>query len=180
MSDSYSDDGSDDERYVFEMKSEKYLKAVGNFNRDVASFEAIIPDLVHLSNKERGQYVAENYQPYLFGLHDRPKRVKMGIVLGNIDELKTICRGLTVGWRLWPDCWAGLMMMLDYLADHTLTPDIKRLDPDFLQVIKEIGKNEDWSNNVVGPDLASQAKHILSLYNLPAGYKKKVSWVLFF
>merc|ERR1712238_122106 len=93
-----------------------------------------------------------SYESILFELDEDP------------DELDDFCEALVIGWRLLPDAWTGLLMMIDYLAERMLTSDLEKIKLSTLVVIKEIAKNKHWPNSAICGQMmyGSQAKTILA------------------
>lgn len=140
-----ADPDSDDDLECFTLNTQKYTTALIKFNNAIPTFEAMVPSVVALSYRDRAAFVVEKYEEHLFALHDRPTHLLMGF-LRDIDELATFCTAVTLGWRLWPDYWVGLQLMLNYLADETLIEDVKRVDTLFLATLKEIALKDGWRN----------------------------------
>jgi len=157
------DTDSEDERVEIQKQYRKYLKSLVGFRAVLPDFEEEIPRISELPWVERMDYVIQNYEKHLKGLHGRPKGMKMRTLQSGINEFQTFCTALRIGWKLWPDWWTGLQMMLDYLSEDTQTEDLEGLDFQTLAVLKEIAKCENWPNNQrCGPRMtAPQAKCIL-------------------
>jgi hypothetical protein len=78
-----------------------------------------------------------------------------------IKEMDLFCRALIVGWRLLPDYWAGMHMLLDYFAEKIATHDIALVPTDTLGSIKEVAlKKIRHNNNTCGPVMCRQAKYV--------------------
>lgn len=102
------------------------------------------------------------YEEILFGLHARPK---MPFDFAeDPDELHDFCEAFVIAWRLLPDAWVGLQMMLDCLAENFCKSDVQKINDETLIVVKEIARNRHWPNNqLCGPMFFSgQAKTILA------------------
>jgi len=80
------------------------------------------------------------------------------------NELEDFCDALVIAWRLLPDAWIGLQMMIDYLAESTLSEDLAEVGETTLLVLREIAQQKIWPNNpLLGPMfLGGQAKTILA------------------
>jgi hypothetical protein len=158
-----SSDSDGDNSYL-EDKCRKYVKALLDFSSKQKSFEEATVVAPAMPWEMRAEYVMKNYEDILWGLHDRPLG-KMVSYQG-IDELETFCNALCIGWKLWPDCWVGLQMILDYLAENTCTQDICRLNQSTIDVLNEIRSCKTWRNNpVCGPSMtAAQANCLLKRY----------------
>jgi len=159
MSDSSSEEGQDE----FQKTYGKYVKSMMGFHDVQQHFEDEIPRVSELPWNERGKYVMENYEKHLYGLHERPKGMKMETYQDGKSEFKTFCDALRIGWKLWPDWWTGLQMMLNYLSEDTFTKDLDGLDLPTLTVLKEISNCVNWPNNqMYGTQMTSpHAKCIL-------------------
>lgn len=114
--------------------------------------------------KVRSNMVLQEYEPILADLRSRPI-AKFGTVEG-LDELDVFCRALRTGWKLWPDCWVGMLMMLDYIAEKFLPEDIDRLDSETLDTVKQVANTKIWPNNAIcGAQLSTAAKNILARHS---------------
>jgi len=161
-----SDSDSDFElEYDTRQKIRKYTQALLQFHRKQKYFEDEIPRVSLLPWEDRGRFVMEKYEDLLYGLRERPKYEMRTVKYGetDIDEFKVFCDALRIGWKLWPDCWVGLQMMLDRFAENMSKEEISRLDTATLNIIKEIALCKEWPHNpICGPRMvAPQAKCIL-------------------
>jgi hypothetical protein len=147
-------------------QSEKYMQGMNKFISQEQSGmnEALLKAVQGKSFEARADMVMDQYERILWNLHDRSVG-KFGTV-GELDELDLFCRAFRFGWKLWPDSWTGMLMMLDYVAEKFLPGDIARLDSETLETIKEIAKTNVWPNNPVGGSMqAAAAKTILARHS---------------
>jgi len=157
----YNSDGE----YDLHQLQTKYIPAFVDFLKQKDAWRAVIPRVRDFPWQNRARAVMGGYGDLLMGLHHRPRGLRMMKLVGE-DELSAFCKAIEIGWRLWPDSWPGLQMMLDYLAESVSSSDLSKLhdDVDFLALIKDIAQTKDWPNNQrCGPMMtATSAKTILA------------------
>jgi len=139
-----------------------YLKGVALFIKREKSGEndRLLKAMHKKSLKARGDLVSKEFGPMLVDFFVRP------IGKFDTDELEVFCRAFRVGWNVWPDCWVGVLMMLDYMAEKFSTDDIDRLDPETLKTVKHIANTKSWPNNeTCGAQLSTSAKNILGRHS---------------
>jgi hypothetical protein len=165
----FSEIEDDEERYHLNRTAENYVNALLKFHSKQKLFEEDILLLSTIAWEYRAHYVLKNYDQILRGLVDRPMGAgrMTSRAKGTIDELATFCNALCIGWKLWPDCWTGLEMMLDYFAMKMGTEDILRMSPETISVLNEIGSCTTWRNNPTAGSIviAAQAKVIIKRYD---------------
>lgn len=129
------------------MKMETYTTFFIDFHAIIANYESAIANAINETGAF-GIVYKDKFENLLIGLADRPKNLKMGVVQ-DIDELTTFCRAVTAGWLLWPDYWLGLQKIVDYLANDVVIEDVKRMDREFLLILKKIATHEVWPDAYV-------------------------------
>jgi len=85
------------------------------------------------------------YENILIDLSARPHFLPFDVSSNN--ELDDYCDALVIAWRLLPDTWMGLQMMIESLAENTLNDDLVNISEATLTVLKEIAQKEDWQMN---------------------------------
>jgi hypothetical protein len=166
-----SDD--DDEDEWIRQKSETYMRGMKTFIRQERSGQndVLLREVHGKSPEARARLVIDSYEQVLWDLHDRP--AGKFCTAGGLDELDLFCRALRFGWRLWPDSWTGMLMMLDYVAEKFLPDDIHRLDSETLETIKEIARTKSWPNNPFGGSMqAAAAKTILARHSRHVSFEE--------
>lgn len=169
----YDSDEEEHARWEMEKLETKYIPAFRAFLEQKEAWRAMIARIFDFSWQQRAHLVMSGYDELLWGLHDRPKGLPMMQLFGE-NEIQIFCDAIAIGWRLWPDSWTGLQMMLDYLAESMSSPDLAEISDKsaFLAIIKEIAQHTDWPNNrLCGPMMtASAAKTILARISRNASF----------
>lgn len=149
----------DDEQFMLD-QMRKYLPAMEDFRATRSMWRNRIPEFAGLSMEAQHSAIRP-YEKILFGVHARPQYMPF---VKSEDEFVDFCDALVIAWRLLPDAWVGLQMMIDYLAESTRNEDLAELGDTTLMVLKEIAKKKHWPNNpMLGPMMFSgQAKAILA------------------
>ena len=131
---SYSSDDEDAMR--------RYLPKFSALARALPQLERMLPKVAALPWEKRGNWVVYvgNAEEVYIGIMRRP--ALPFINEEGIDELAVLTRALRLGWALWPDCWTGLQVVLDVLAEKTSKADIVRIaqDDTSLQTLKAIAQ----------------------------------------
>ena len=98
---------------------------------------------------------------------------------GKYDEFEVYCQAFRFGWKLWPDYWIGLNMILDDIAEKFSAEDVARLDVETIGTVKEIAITTSWPNNpVVGRSMMTgAAKTVLDRYSRSAVSRRNFSSV---
>lgn len=134
------------------------------FDKKIGSFEnmeTFDPDKTETALDHR-----DSYGCLIYPLYYRPKYLRMETV-GGIDELKTYCKAVTVGWRLWPHHWTTFQHIIDYLSMYTLLEDVKRMETPFLLTLKDIAVKNENDSGFGGLFMAPQAKRIIFQWKTP-------------
>jgi len=161
------------ERLDAERNQKKYMEGIKLFLSQEASggIDSLLRDVEAKSFEVRGKMVMQQYEPILWKFHDRP-RGKF-ITLEGFDELEVFCRAFRLGWKLWPDSWTGMLMMLDYIAEKFSPEDIARLDSETIDTVKQVASTKTWPNNpFAGSMLSTAAKTILARHSRSASFEE--------
>eukprot|EP00568_Trieres_chinensis_P014853 CAMPEP_0183324914 /NCGR_PEP_ID=MMETSP0160_2-20130417/78343_1 /TAXON_ID=2839 ORGANISM="Odontella Sinensis, Strain Grunow 1884" /NCGR_SAMPLE_ID=MMETSP0160_2 /ASSEMBLY_ACC=CAM_ASM_000250 /LENGTH=203 /DNA_ID=CAMNT_0025492607 /DNA_START=110 /DNA_END=718 /DNA_ORIENTATION=+ len=155
-----------DEEFLVRRNAKEYVNAMVEFQETRSMWRDRIPLFSTLTFQQKHS-VIEPYQSILYGLKERPTHLRFDKSTEFENELELFCDAIVIAWRLLPDCWLGLLMMLDYLAESTLSSDLQRIpsvSKPALVVIREIANNKNWPNNpMCGPMMyAGQAKTLLA------------------
>jgi len=161
----------EDEEFMLD-QMKKYRPALAEFRVSRSYWKSRIPDFASYSMLQQHTEIRP-YEKILFRLHDRPGHLEFNLN-GDPDEFADFCDALEIAWRLLPDAWIGLQMMIDYLAEQTLSSDLAQIKVSTLNVLKEIAKTRQWPNNpFLGPMMiAGQAKTVLARVTRNASFSE--------
>lgn len=164
---------AEDERMLDENKV--YLKCLQDFTLSKPHWIEKANNADKLSLKERKSLVdsrpnSKGYEQRIISFSKRPP-LEM-IRMNGYDELQEWCDAITLGWKLWADCWMGLHLLIDYVAVNLWSTDIARLSHSFLHIVKEMAVRTNWPNNPVWGRLmtASAAKCVLCRVSRKCSY----------
>eukprot|EP01063_Lacrimia_lanifica_P037594 TRINITY_DN7763_c0_g1_i1.p1 TRINITY_DN7763_c0_g1~~TRINITY_DN7763_c0_g1_i1.p1 ORF type:complete len:217 (+),score=33.20 TRINITY_DN7763_c0_g1_i1:74-724(+) len=141
-----------------------YVPALREFSGAKEMWRSRIQLAQGLPWRQRAELVIRGgYEALLYGLHDRPWYIPMAHKeKDGFDELLVFCEAVEIGWRLWPDSWTGLQMILDYLAEKTCDEDVRRIPPTAIAIFEEISVCAQWPNNrLCGPMMTQPAAKML-------------------
>lgn len=129
---------SPDSDWRFNSKKE-YIDNLAKLDKSISTYQ-YLSALVELPlTKDRPTYMLDldEYEKLLLKLFYRPPYLRMGLV-NQIDELKTFCAAVMIGWRFFRHNCIGLRKIIEYLAEDTLIEDIQRMERPFLVMLKDI------------------------------------------
>ena len=109
---------SDDEAFLVHQLG-KYRPALAEFRATRSYRKSRIPQFAEYNLLQKHTEIRP-YESILFGLHSRPRHIGFE----DPDEWKDFCEALVIAWRLVPDAWVGLQMMLEYLVECTPSSDL--------------------------------------------------------
>lgn len=149
-----------------------YVKGLVKFTNIKGEWIKILPSIQQLTYSKRAEWVLKNVDELYWDLNDRPRGMKWSTICG-INELDAFCDALCIGWKLWPDMWMGLQMVLDVLTEQTPNDIVKKINKPTLTIIKEIAVNKRWPNNPMGSMvMGCQAQTLLTRYNKNVSFGK--------
>ena len=159
-SDSSEEEYCDENTQFIKAQCKRYVTNFKTFLKQREIWRSLIPKVSSMPFERKANLVGTKYEELLSGLHDRP-RSKLTKIDGE-EELDVFCDALIIGWRLWPDCWCGLQMILDWLTEKLLDEDVALIKKETCVILKEIAQNNNWPNNpTFGNFTQGQAKTLL-------------------
>jgi hypothetical protein len=112
-----------------------------------------------VSTQERTTMAVGMFENQIMELSLRPSHVEFS----EFDEIPVLGEVLCLAWKLTPDCWAGLQVLLDLHSEKLLLCALNRLDPLAIETLKAIAMNTIWPSDpfLAGPITASLAMTVL-------------------
>ena len=121
-----------------------YLRALNVFRFHRSIWRDRIPEFSVMSLERRYTEI-RRYENILIDLSARPRFLPFDV--SSNSELDDFCDAIVIAWRLLPDTWTGLQMMIEYLAENMLAEDLVNIREATLVVLKEVAQKEDWQTN---------------------------------